>query len=428
MERRIGKSILIVGSGGREHAIAWKLDQDARKNGTPIHQHFAPGNGGTADLGRNLDIDIMDIDRQINYARDNGIEFVIYGPEAPLIAGAVDAMTEAGIRAFGPSKQAAMLEGSKIWATEIMEKYDIPHPESESFASYDAALDYVSKYDPTKIVIKADGQALGKGVVLPRSPEEARETILDFMVRKSLREAGERVLIQKRLEGQEVSVIAFMSNQIGLLVPARDYKRAYDGDAGPNTGGMGGYAPNENLSRETLYRIHDVILRRTQFAMRSEGIPYRGVLYAGIMLTDEGPKVLEFNVRMGDPEAQLQLPRLITPLLPAMEATMRETLDPDMVRSDSRASVGVVVASNGYPVEYRKGKPIYISEDLPPEVVVLQAGTVIREGKLITNGGRLLTVVASGDTVDKAGERVYSVLDYEEVKVEGSFYRRDIAS
>jgi len=247
-----------------------------------------------------------------------------------------------------------------------------------------------------------------------------------MMIKKTLGEAGEKVLIQERLQGSEVSVIGFMSNEIGLLVPARDYKRAYDKDSGPNTGGMGGYAPSDLLSSEQLAEIYHAILLPIRHAMIDEGILYRGILYAGIMLTDEGPMVLEFNVRMGDPETQVQLPRLKTPLLPAMKATMKGSLSPDMVRSDSKASVGVVVASEGYPGDYKKGKAIRISEELPPEVVVFQAGTARRDGRLVTNGGRVLTVVASGKTIEAARERVYSVLDYEEVSVEGSFYRTDI--
>lgn len=428
MSQEAPKSVLVVGGGGREHAIGWKLSEDAKRFHEPVKLYFAPGNGGTSNIGTNLDIDATDINRQVDSAKEFGIGFVIYGPEAPLIAGAVDEMKEAGIAAFGPTAGAARLEGSKIWAVEIMEKYGVPHPNSIAFDSYEAARNLILRSDVQKIVIKADGQALGKGVLLPQSESEAISWLRDAMVKKTFGQAGERVLVQERLKGDEVSAIGFVSNSIGLLVPARDYKRVFDNDRGPNTGGMGGYAPNDSISQEQLEEIYHRIFLPIQQAMIQEGIPYIGALYAGVMLTDRGPMLLEINARMGDPETQVQLPRLKTPLLPAMEATVRGNLTSKMLESDQRSSVGVVVAMEGYPGSYEKGNDIYIGEGLPRDVIVFHGGTAIRDDELLTSGGRVLTVLGTGKTRGEAREKVYQVLEGGDVYVDGGFFRRDIGA
>lgn len=420
---------LLVGSGGREHAFAWKIAEDAKRSGQRVGQSFAPGNSGTAKLGRNLDgIGAMDINRQVDYARDNGVGLVIYGPEAPLIAGAVDEMREAGILAFGPSQKAAMLEGSKVFTTRFAWRNEMPIPPTRIFRSYEAAQAYMDRHDPRKKVIKVDGEALGKGVFLPESRDEADQNLRDIMVEGAFGKAGERVLVQNREEGREVSVIVMVSkNSIALLPTARDFKRAYNHDKGLNTGGMGAYTPNDALSNDELDEIIQSIILPAQRGMIEEHMPFFGLMYAGVMLTANGPRLLEFNVRGGDAETQAQVPRLTTPLLPAMIATIRNRLTPEMVRYDNRASVAVVIASDGYPGKYKKGMRIDIADELPKDVLVFHAGTKQDEnGELVTNGGRVLTVVGTGDTIEQASEAAYKPIESGDIFVDGAFYRTDI--
>ncbi len=420
---------LIVGSGGREHAIGWKINKDSLNNDNPVRLFFAPGNGGTSEIGRNVDIEPTDISRLVNFASDNNL-YVIFGSEAPLALGGVNAMNEAGVQSFGPTQEAARLESSKAFAIGFMRRHGIPHPDTFVFDSFKKAENYVSNIDPEEIVIKADGLAGGKGVLLPKSKEGALITLRDMMITKeSFGEAGSSVLVQKRLKGNEVSIMAFVSESAVVMLPtARDYKRLMDGDLGPNTGGMGAYSPNDNLTQDDLAEIYHGILVPTQKGMAKEGRPFKGLLYAGIMMTHEGPKVIEYNVRFGDPETQVQLPRLRTPLLPLMKATMNGRLKRGMVKIDPRHSAGVVIASEGYPHIQKNGKEVYVSKDISDEVLIFHGGTRNDGESIKSTGGRILTVVSLGESKEEARNNVYDAIEENAVWVDGGINRWDIAS
>ncbi|OGH47558.1 MAG: phosphoribosylamine--glycine ligase [Candidatus Levybacteria bacterium RIFCSPLOWO2_01_FULL_39_10] len=436
------RNVLIVGSGAREHAIGWKIHQDAQKSGQSVKQHFAPGNAGTSELGTNHDIGAEDIDKITDFAVDQGINLVIFGSEAPLFAGGVNAIEEAArkkgvdgvdLEAFGPSQEAARLEGSKAFAVRFMEEYKIPHPKSEILNSFNEAIDYLRRNDPTKLVLKADGPALGKGVFLPSSFDEAEELLRKMMLEGIFGEAGKPVVGQERLRGTEASVIGFVSNEIGLLIPARDYKRAYDGDEGPNTGGIGAYAPSDEITQEDLDEIYFRILSPTREGMRRRDTPFKGALYAGLMLTDDGPQVLEYNVRFGDPETQVQMRLLRSNLLTLIKKTIKGSLQRFDVRSSAEHSVGVVFASGGYPSEYETGRIISGLDKIEEGIEIFHAGTRINEnGEHETSGGRVLTVTATGETREEARNKTYSALGREgeegKIWVEGGFYRSDIAA
>lgn len=421
------ENVLIIGSGAREHALGWKI----RQGSSHVRLDFAPGNGGTAQIGTNRDIGFTDIDRMVNFAVDNG-SFVVVGPERPLAMGLVNALSEAGVSAFGPTQETAQLESSKAFAVDFMDRYDIPHPETEVFDDPLEAEAFIRGYPSADdFVIKADGLAEGKAVILPRSQEEAISTIRRMMVDREFKEAGERILIQQRLYGTEVSAIALVSNEVELLPLARDYKPAYDGDEGPNTGGMGAYSPSEYVSQQQLMDIYYSILLPAKMGMIQDGMPFKGALYAGIMMTDDGPKVLEFNVRFGDPETQVQVRRIKSNLLHLLQSTARGRLIEDQVKVSNDHAVGVVIASGGYPGNYEKGKRIGGIDQTPDGVVVFQAGTSIQDGELKTSGGRVLTVTATGPTKAEARQKVYTAIgergEEEGIWVEGGFNRGDIA-
>ncbi|MBI2935756.1 MAG: phosphoribosylamine--glycine ligase [Chloroflexi bacterium] len=421
-------NILVVGGGGREHAIAWKLRQSPRVD----RLFVAPGNAGTARLGTNLNIAPTDVNALAEAARSLGIDLTVVGPEAPLAEGIVDRFQELGLPIFGPTRAAARIESSKAFAKHLMNNYGIPTAQGRVFSDCATAKRYVEQA-PLPLVVKADGLAAGKGVTVCRRREEAVKAIHDAMERKVFGAAGERVLIEECLEGPEVSVFAFTDGvHLSPLVAACDYKRVFDGDRGPNTGGMGSYSPPEFWTPALAQQVLTTIMEPAVQAMAAEGCPYRGVLYGGLMLTTDGPKVLEFNCRLGDPECQVIMPRLTTDLVEVIFATLNGTLERCPVEWENGPCVGVVIASGGYPGEYKKGYAIRGLQNLEQELVVFHSGTKLLEdgisGKstVATDGGRVLTVAALGRSLREARSKVYRGL--QRLSFEEMHYRTDIAA
>ncbi|MDP2931271.1 MAG: phosphoribosylamine--glycine ligase [Chloroflexota bacterium] len=414
--------ILVVGGGGREHTLVWKLAQSPKVK----EIYVAPGNAGTAQIAHNIDVSPTDIPSLLKEAQHHKIDLTVVGPEAPLAKGLADQFLIRGMQVFGPASRAAQIEASKAFAKELMQKYNIPCARSASFTSYDEAKEYVQQQKPP-IVIKADGLAAGKGVVVANSVPEALEALASFMVSKSLGEAANQVVVEEFLSGKEMSAFAFTDAHTAVpMVPACDYKRVYDGDQGPNTGGMGGYSPPSFYTPELERTDFETIMAPTVKALHNEGRPYRGVLYGGLMITPNGPKALEFNARFGDPEAQVILPRLKTDLLEIMLAITDNELDRVHIDCTDDACVGVVMASGGYPGSYKTGFPITGLDDVDKDILVFHAGTKLGlDGEVLTGGGRVLTVVATGKTVAEARRKVYANLP--RIKFAGCHYRKDIA-
>lgn len=422
MLKEAPERILVVGSGGREHALGWKLAQEG------IQLCFAPGNGGTSELGVNVDIGIEEIDRLVSWAKDQGIDLIVVGPEAPLAAGLVDAAAEAKVAAFGPSLAAARLEADKAFAVEFMGRHKIPHPQSRIFTDIGEASNFLTDQPWPSLVIKAAGLAGGKGVILPESIGEAEQALQAIMVEKRFGEAGNAVVIQERLSGPEVSILAFTDGEnVVPLLPTQDHKRLSDNNLGPNTGGMGAYGPVPMVTPELLEEIQTSILQPTVDGMREEGRPYRGVLYAGLMLTQDGPQVLEYNVRFGDPEAQPLMMLFASYLTPVFFACLESNLKPEQVSFRRGAAVCVVLASEGYPGSYSKKRPIFGLNRSWPEVAVFHAGTVVDNGQVITDGGRVLGITAYGKDIAEACRKAYAVIGKNEIHFDGMHYRTDIA-
>jgi len=415
--------ILVVGGGAREHTLVWKLAQSPKVS----EIYAAPGNAGTAQIGQNLDIDAGDMEALGKVAREKGVELVVVGPENPLADGIVDYFQSTGIPIFGSTKQATEIESSKVFAKELMQRYDIPCARSVSFSEFGEAKGYVRKQKPP-IVVKADGLAAGKGVTVADSVEQALEVLSQIMESKKLGEAGERVIIEEHLSGREMSSFSFADGKTVVpMVSACDYKRIYDGDQGPNTGGMGSYSPPDFLSPALAKTVNEKIMEPAVKAMAQENRPYKGVLYGGLMLTDEGLKVLEFNARFGDPEAQVTLPLLKTDLADIILAVINGNLEQINVECSGDACVGVVVASGGYPGSYQTGYPVKGLDELDRGITVFHAGTKMDSdtGQVVTSGGRVLTVVAMGKTLAQAREKVYENIP--RIHFEGCHYRKDIA-
>jgi phosphoribosylamine--glycine ligase len=415
--------ILVVGSGAREHTLVWKLAQSPRVKEILA----APGNAGTARIARNLEIKADDISGLSRAAQKEGVELVVVGPEAPLARGITDHFQGLGIPIFGPSKLAAEIESSKVFARELMQKYGIPCARGKSFSDYASAREFIEKQTPP-LVIKADGLAAGKGVAVVDSIPQALEFLHTIMEAKAFGASGDRVIVEECLVGREMSSFAFSDGKtIVPMVSACDYKPAFDGNRGPNTGGMGSFSPPHFATPELYRKVNETILKPTAAAMAREGRPYKGVLYGGLMATQDGPKVLEFNARFGDPETQVMLPRLKTDLVDVMLATINGNLDSTAVEWSDDACVGVVMASGGYPAGYQTGFPISGLDRLDSDILVFQAGTRrdTESGRVLTSGGRVLTVVATGKTLAEARERVYSNIT--RVSFEGCHYRKDIA-
>ncbi len=418
--------VLVIGSGGREHALAWKLGQSPKVEKV----YVAPGNAGTAQDAENVPISEKDFPELINFCKKNDVTFVVVGPEAPLTAGAVDAFTAAGIRAFGPNKKAAQIEGSKVFCKEVLNKALVPTARAQVFDSAADAYEFIDEGRETGYVIKADGLAAGKGVVVASTKEEAKAGIKTISEDRAFGDAGARFLIEERLVGQEASVLAITDGQtIMTLQPAQDHKAAYDGDKGPNTGGMGAYCPASLVDDQKLAWIEEKVLLPTVVTLNRLDTPFKGVLYAGLMMTPQGPKVLEYNARFGDPECQPLLFRLKTDLLEVMEATVDEKLvHMSPLEWDERPAVCVVMASKGYPGSYEKGKVISGLDEAAqlPDVKVFHAGTKLNDaGQVVTNGGRVLDVVALGETVADAKRKAYEAVA--KISWDGAWSRSDVA-
>ena len=416
--------VLVVGQGGREHALAWALARSAQVDEVII----APGNGGTATVGRNVNVPASDLDGLVRLAQTEKVDLVVVGPEAPLAAGLVDRCRQAGVRAFGPTAAAAQIEASKAFAKTFMAEEGIPTARFAVFDQYEAARAHLRRVD-YPVVIKASGLAAGKGVILPNSREEAEAALHRIMVERAFGAAGDQVVIEERLTGREVSIFAFTDgDRVLLMPPAQDYKRAYDHDQGPNTGGMGAYAPVPWLPPETLAEIERTILQPTVRGMQRRGTPYVGVLYAGLMITPDGPRVLEFNCRFGDPEAQVILPLLESDLVDVLVACLDGCLDRVRLAWKDAAAVTVVLASGGYPGAYRTGYPITGLEAAAamPDVLLFHAGTARRNGTIVTHGGRVLNVTGLGPTLADARTRAYAAISH--IHFEEMHYRRDIAT
>jgi phosphoribosylamine--glycine ligase len=415
--------ILIIGSGAREHALAWKIKQSPKVT----ELYAAPGNAGTASIARNLDIRPNDIESLAGTAKDIGIDLTVVGPEAPLAAGIVDRFEQLGLPIFGPTKAATQIESSKVFSRNLMQKYGIPCPKGVTFSSYPEAKRYVES-QPVPMVVKADGLAAGKGVTVASSKEEALKALADIMEAKIFGPAGDQVIIEEHLIGKEVSLLAFTDgNTVIPMVPACDYKRVFDDDRGPNTGGMGSYSPPGFFDAELTGKVTKTILLPAVKAMAQEGMPYKGVLYAGLMIAEDKPKVLEFNARFGDPETQAILPRLRTDLVDILLAVVDNKLSKAVVQWHNNACVGVVIASGGYPGNYKTGFKITGLEKLADDIVVFHAGTRLGEdSQVYTDGGRVLTVTAAGKSMAEARARVYDNLP--RINFDGCHYRRDIAA
>lgn len=413
------RRILVIGSGGREHVLVWRFAQDAVK----CNLHAAPGNPGIAHLAACHPVGPADIPALVKLATDLQVDLTVVGPEAPLAAGIVDAFRARGLRVLGPAQAAAAIEGSKAFAKTLMRRHGIPTADFEVFDRSDDAVAYVRRMNHA-LVVKADGLAGGKGVVVAADPAEAERAVMELMVHRVQGAAGARVVIEERLEGREASVLALVNGtRVVPLLPAQDYKRALDGDRGPNTGGMGAIAPAP-LPSGVASRIVDEILEPVAAAMHREGRSYTGILYAGVMLTSTGPTVLEFNCRFGDPEAQVILPLLAGDLGEVLIDTLEGRV-PDL-RWHHAAAACVVLASGGYPGRYETGLPIDGLDELPAEVLVFHAGTAVRDGRLVTAGGRVLNVVGRGPTLAAARDRAYAAAS--RLHFDTMQFRRDIGA
>ena len=413
--------ILIIGSGGREHAIAWKIAQSPKLTKLFV----APGNAGTAAVAENVSINPTDTTGLLEFSQKNKIDLVVVGPEAPLAAGLVDIFQSANIPIFGPTRRAAEIESSKSFSKYLMKKYNIPCAGSCDFSDYNEAKKYLEKQS-LPVVVKADGLAAGKGVVVAGTMEEAFYALNDFMVKKSLGEAGSRVIIEEYLTGREMSTFVFTDGRsIRPLVPACDYKTVFDGGKGSNTGGMGSYSPPVFATPELEIKALDLILKPAVAAMEKEGRLYKGTLYGGLMIKDGYPKALEFNARFGDPETQVVFPRLKTDLIDIMLAVANNKLDTLNIEWTNDACVAVVMASKGYPGSYSIGLPITGLDKLDKDIMVFHAGTKIDKGAIVTAGGRVLALAALGKNIAQAREKIYNNIS--KVRFEGCHYRKDIA-
>ena len=410
--------LLVVGGGGREHAIIKKLKENAK-----IEKIYAlPGNGGIARDAECVNIGAKDIDAIVTFAVENKIDYAVVAPDDPLVLGCVDELEKKGIPCFGPRKNAAIIEGSKVFSKNLMKKYGIPTAGFEVFTDYNSALEFIKKA-PLPAVIKADGLALGKGVIIAQERSEAIKAVTDMMQEHKFGKSGDNVVIEEFLEGPEVSVLAFTDGKtIVPMVSSMDHKRALDGDKGLNTGGMGTIAPNPYFTDAVLKECMEKIFLPTMNAMNSEGRTFKGCLYFGLMITKNGPKVIEYNCRFGDPETQVVLPLLKTDLFDIMQAVTEERLSNIKVEFEKKAAACVIMASSGYPESYEKGFEISVDGDIIDKVYF--AGAAKKDGKLVTSGGRVLGVTETADTLKEAIEKAYEGV--RKIKFDNAFYRKDI--
>lgn len=414
--------VLVVGSGGREHAIVTSISKSKRVSKI----YCAPGNAGIAQLAECVDIGVMEFDKLVAFAKENAIDLTVVAPDDPLVAGAVDAFENAGLRAFGPRANAAIIEGSKAFSKDLMKKYDIPTAAYETFEDADAALAYLETAE-FPIVLKADGLALGKGVLICNTLEEAKAGVKEIMLDKHFGSAGNKMVIEEFMTGREVSVLAFCDGtHIKTMTSAQDHKRAKDGDQGLNTGGMGTFSPSPFYTAEIEKFCQKEIYEKTMAAMKAEGRDFVGVLFTGLMMTPKGTKVLEFNARFGDPETQVVLPRMKNDIIDVFEACIDGTLDQIELEFEDNAAVCVVLASDGYPVSYEKGFEITGLEkfDEVDDYYAFHAGTKLQDGKVVTNGGRVLGITAKGKDLFEARANAYKATEW--VEFENKYMRTDI--
>ncbi len=413
-------NVLVIGSGGREHTICWSLAKSPKVDKI----YCLPGNGGISQIAECVPISVMDFDAIIDFVDSHkDIELTVVAPDDPLAAGLVDRLEEKGHRAFGPRANAAIIEASKAFSKYLMKKYDIPTAKYEEFDNYDKAVEYLAKAK-YPLVVKADGLALGKGVIICNTKEDGLQAAKEMMIDSKFKDAGKRVIVEEFMVGQEVSILSFCDGKTIIpMVNARDHKRAYDNDQGLNTGGMGTFSPSAIYTEEVEEEVMNKIILPTVDAMNKEGRTFKGVLYFGLMLTDDGAKVVEYNARFGDPETQVVLPRLKTDLCDIFNAVVDGTLDKINIEWTDDACVCVVMASGGYPESYEKGKEITIG-DIADNILIFHAGTAIKDGKLVTSGGRVLGVTAMGNDIHEARAKAYEAVS--KIHFDGAFFRRDI--
>ena len=415
--------VLVVGSGGREHAICWKISQSPKVDKI----YCAPGNAGIAEVAECVDIKAMEFDKLVAFAKDNAIDLTVVGMDDPLVGGIVDVFEKEGLRVFGPRKNAAILEGSKAFSKDLMKKYNIPTAAYENFDDPEKALEYLRTEARFPIVLKADGLALGKGVLICKDLKEAEDGVKEIMEDKKFGNAGNTMVIEEFMTGREVSVLSFVDGKtIRTMTSAQDHKRAQDGDQGLNTGGMGTFSPSPFYTEEVDEFCRKYVYQPTVDAMAAEGRPFKGIIFFGLMLTPDGPKVLEYNARFGDPEAQVVLPRMKNDIIEVMEACVNGTLDQIDLQFEDNAAVCVVLASDGYPVKYEKGIPMYGFENFKGKdgYYCFHAGTKLKDGQIVTNGGRVLGITATGKDLKEARKNAYEATEW--ITFANKYMRHDI--
>ncbi|MCI9925383.1 phosphoribosylamine--glycine ligase [Clostridioides difficile] len=412
--------ILVVGGGGREHAICWKLSKE--KNVEKIY--CAPGNAGIANVAECVNIGDTNIEELLKFAKENEIGLTIVGPEVPLVMGIVDEFEKEGLRVFGPNKKCAQLEGSKAFSKEFMIKHNIPTAKYKEYTNLEEAISEIDSFG-YPVVIKADGLAAGKGVVIPENREDAIATLKEMMSDKKFGAAGDKIVIEEFLKGIETSILAFVDNDtIVPMASAKDHKKVNNYEQGPNTGGMGTFSPSEIYTEELANKVKETVLEKTLEGFKKDGLNFKGILFVGLMITEDGEKVLEYNVRFGDPETQSVLFRLETDLHEIMEAILDNKLKDIEINYSDDEAVCVMLTSGGYPDSYEKGKIITGLENLDDDIVVFHSGTKMLDGNLVTNGGRVISITAKSTTVKDAAEKVYE--NIKKINFEGMHYRTDI--
>ena len=415
--------VLVIGGGGREHAICWKLSKSPKVD----ELYCAPGNAGIAEVAKCVDIGVMDFEKMADFAKKEAFDLIVVGPDDPLAGGIVDVLEEKGLRVFGPRKNAAILEGSKAFSKDLMKKYNIPTAAYENFDDPEKALVYLRTEAKFPIVLKADGLALGKGVLICQNLQEAEAGVKEIMEDKKFGNAGNTMVIEEFMTGREVSVLSFVDGKtIRTMTSAQDHKRAQDGDQGLNTGGMGTFSPSPFYTEEVDEFCRKYVYQPTVDAMAAEGRPFKGIIFFGLMLTADGPKVLEYNARFGDPEAQVVLPRMKNDIIEVMEACVNGTLDQVDLQFEDNAAVCVVLASDGYPVKYEKGIPMYGFENFKGKdgYYCFHAGTKLKDGQIVTNGGRVLGITATGKDLKEARKNAYEATEW--ITFANKYMRHDI--
>ena len=412
--------ILVVGGGGREHAICWKLSKEA--NVEKIY--CAPGNAGISNVAECIDIGDSDIENLLKFAKENQIDLTIVGPEIPLVAGIVDVFEKEGLKIFGPNKKCAQLEGSKSFSKDFMIRHNLPTAKYKEYTNLDEAITEIDSFG-YPVVIKADGLAAGKGVVIPENREDAITTLKEMMSDKKFGKAGDKIVVEEFLNGIETSILAFVDNDtIVPMVSSKDHKKVFEGEAGLNTGGMGTFSPSEIYTDELAKEVQEKILDKTLEGFKKDNLNYKGILFVGLMITEDGPKILEYNVRFGDPETQSVLFRLDTDLNKIIIAILENNLKDIEINYSKEEAICVMLTSGGYPENYEKGKVISGLENLDSDIVVFHSGTKFDNENIVTNGGRVIGITAKGKTVKESGEKVYE--NIKKINFEGMHYRKDI--